>query len=136
MPLSTSHSPFPDLPESIAGLTQLAENLWWSWRPRARMLFKMINRQAWKESGHNPDKMLREIDPAILKQAAANPDYLRHYHVVMSLLRITWPVGDARCWMASPLPRADPSLIFRPNSVCTDRCRFMPVGSVFWPAIS
>ncbi len=85
MPLSTSHSPFPDLPESIAGLTQLAENLWWSWRPRARMLFKMINRQAWKESGHNPDKMLREIDPAILKQAAANPDYLRHYHVVMSL---------------------------------------------------
>ena len=34
---------FPDLPERIAGLEELAENLWWSWHPTARMLFKMLN---------------------------------------------------------------------------------------------
>lgn len=51
------------------------------------MLFKMLNRQAWKESGHNPDKMLRELSPEIIEAAAQNPDYLRHYHVVMSLFR-------------------------------------------------
>ena len=85
--MSNDRTPFPNLPEAIAGLADLAENLWWSWRPRARMLFKLLNRQAWKESGHNPDKMLRELSPAILTAAAANPDYLRHYHVAMSLFR-------------------------------------------------
>jgi starch phosphorylase len=83
--MNTSSQVFPHLPEPISGLGVLAENLWWSWRPRARMLFKMLNRQAWKESGHNPDKMLRELSPDLLSEAARNPDYLRHYHVVMSL---------------------------------------------------
>ncbi len=85
MPMDTRRSLFPNLPEKISGLADLAENLWWSWRPRARMLFKMLNRQAWKESGHNPDRMLRELSPDILAAAAENPDYLRHYHVVISL---------------------------------------------------
>jgi len=83
----TDRTAFPSLPEPIAGLAEIAENLWWSWRPRARMLFKMLNRQSWKESGHNPDKMLRELSPDILAAAAQNPDYLRHYHVVMSLFQ-------------------------------------------------
>ena len=63
----------PNLPDRLVGLAALAENLWWSWRPRARMLFKMLDRQAWKESGHNPDKMLREMPAEILHAAAANP---------------------------------------------------------------
>jgi starch phosphorylase len=84
--MSFNHrSSFPHLPGEIAGLADLAQNLWWSWRPRARMLFKMLNRQAWKESGHNPDKMLRELSSEIFTAAAGNPEYLRHYHVVMSL---------------------------------------------------
>ena len=85
MSASNRQANFPNLPDKIAGLAELAENLWWSWRPRARMLFKMLNRQAWKESGHNPDKMLRELSSEILSAAADNPDYLRHYNVVMSL---------------------------------------------------
>jgi starch phosphorylase len=76
---------FPHLPDRLAGLAELAENLWWSWRPRARMLFKMLDRQAWKESGHNPDRMLREIPPEILSAAAENQEYLRHYDIVMAL---------------------------------------------------
>ncbi|UCF89965.1 MAG: alpha-glucan family phosphorylase [Desulfobacterales bacterium] len=75
---------FPSLPQRLSGLGELAENLWWSWNPSARMLFKMLNRQAWKESGHNPDKMLRELPPAILQTAAENQDYLRYYDVALS----------------------------------------------------
>jgi starch phosphorylase len=41
---------FPNLPERIAGLGELAENLWWSWHPAARMLFKILDRRRWKES--------------------------------------------------------------------------------------
>ncbi|MFZ7125447.1 MAG: alpha-glucan family phosphorylase [Desulfobacterales bacterium] len=74
---------FGHLPGRIAGLGALAENLWWGWNPAARMLFKMLNRQAWKDSGHNPDKMLKEIPPADLGAAAADPAYLRQYDLVM-----------------------------------------------------
>ncbi|UCE52892.1 MAG: alpha-glucan family phosphorylase [Desulfobacterales bacterium] len=75
---------FPTLPQRISGLGELAENLWWSWNPAARMLFKTLDRQAWKESVHNPDKMLKELPKEILEAAAGNPDYLRQYDVVMS----------------------------------------------------
>jgi len=78
---------FPNLPDRILGLGELAENLWWSWRPRARMLFKMLDRQAWKDSGYNPDKMLRELPADILNAAAGNPDYLRYYDVVRSIFQ-------------------------------------------------
>lgn len=74
----------PTLPQRISGLGELAENLWWSWNPAARMLFKTLDRQAWKESVHNPDKMLKELPKEILEAAAGNPDYLRQYDVVMS----------------------------------------------------
>ena len=76
--MTSSPSNFPNLPEKISGLADFAENLCWSWRPRARMLFEMLNRQAWKESGHNPDRMLRELSPEIMSATAENPDYLRH----------------------------------------------------------
>ncbi len=58
----------PHLPRHLEGLETLAENLWWSWNPGARMLFKTLDRQAWKESGHNPDKMLRDFPPELLKK--------------------------------------------------------------------
>ena len=75
---------FPNLPERLNGLGELADNLWWSWHPAARMLFKTLDRQAWKESRHNPDKMLREMPVEILEAAAASDDYLRIYDVVLS----------------------------------------------------
>jgi starch phosphorylase len=77
---------FPRLPDRIAGLGELAENLWWSWHPAARMLFKSLDRQAWKESIHNPDKMLKELPKEILERAATDDDYLRNYDVVISQL--------------------------------------------------
>lgn len=78
---------FPDLPEALAGLEEIAENLWWSWHPAARMLFKTLDRQSWKESGHNPDKMLRSVSRAALEAAARDDNYMRHYRVVLSRFR-------------------------------------------------
>lgn len=78
---------FPNLPERLTGLGEIAENLWWSWHPAARMLFKRLDRRAWKENLHNPDKMLRELPKEILESTASNPDYLRDYDVVFSQFR-------------------------------------------------
>ena len=79
----TAQPLFPHLPERLAGLETLAENLWWSWNPDARMLFKTLDRQAWKESGHNPDKMLRGFPRKLLENAVGDDDYLHRYDAVM-----------------------------------------------------
>ena len=34
-----------ELPERLSGLEELAENLWWSWHPAARNLYKRIDRR-------------------------------------------------------------------------------------------
>jgi starch phosphorylase len=78
---------FPHIPERISGLGELAYNLWWSWNPSARVLFKTLDRQAWKESVHNPVKMLKEMPSKILERASVNTHYLIHYDEVMSEFR-------------------------------------------------
>ncbi len=87
---------FPDLPQRISGLGDLAYNLWWSWHPAARMLFKMLDRPAWKESIHNPVRMLKEIPREILESAANNPDYLQHYDAVIE--RFHNELASTSCW--------------------------------------
>jgi starch phosphorylase len=77
----------PDLPRRLIGLEELAANLWWSWHPAARVLFKMLDRQVWKESGHNPVRVLRELPPEVLESAARDPEFLRHYDSVLAEFR-------------------------------------------------
>lgn len=80
-------SQFAHIPERIGGLVDLAYNLWWSWHPEARILFKQINRQAWKDSMHNPVLMLRDIPLEYLEHAAENPEYLHRYDIIMYRFR-------------------------------------------------
>ena len=75
---------FPNLPDRLLGLGEMAENLWWCWHPAARMVFKSLNRQAWKENRHNPDKTLKELPPEMLQAAAKDADFLRHYDLMLS----------------------------------------------------
>ena len=75
---------FPHLPERIAGLRKLTYNLWWSWHPEGRELFKLLHRQGWHLSGHNPVKMLNQMDAHMLKVASNDTHFLRHYDSVMA----------------------------------------------------
>ena len=75
---------FPGLPDRISGLGDLAYNLWWSWHPEGRGLFKMLSRTGWYLSAHNPVKMLRQLDQGILDAAAKDPHFIRHYDAVMA----------------------------------------------------
>lgn len=91
-------SRFPHIPDRIAGLEELAYNLWWSWHPAARMLFKMLNRQAWKEGGHNPVKMLKELSREGLELSANDPHYFHHYDVVLA--RFQKEMRTKICWFS------------------------------------
>jgi starch phosphorylase len=77
-------SKLSEVPERISSLSELAYNSWWSWHPEARMLFKMLDRAAWKLSVHNPVKMLFSIDGTTLKNAARDQEFLDRYDSVMA----------------------------------------------------
>ena len=74
---------FPQIPQRIERLEELAYNLKWSWDYRARLLFKRLDPDLWKNTQHNPVKLLHTIDPARLVAAGRDPDFLREYEVTM-----------------------------------------------------
>src|SRR5512143_3937727 len=96
--MDTLKDKFSHLPDRIAGLGQLAYNVWWSWHPAARMLFKMLDRPAWQESRHNPVRMLRELPEETFKAAAGDPEYLNHYDVVLA--RFHKEMKTKVCWFS------------------------------------
>jgi starch phosphorylase len=75
--------PFPNLPERIRGLGRLAYNLWWSWNPSARELFRALDLQTWRESDHNPVRMIAMLHPEVLDGVVQDRDFLAHYDAVM-----------------------------------------------------
>ncbi len=74
---------FPIIPERIQRLEELAYNLEWSWDYRARLLFKRLDPQLWKNTQHNPVRLLNEISPERLIDSANNPEFLREYEVTL-----------------------------------------------------
>jgi starch phosphorylase len=96
---------FPNLPARIADLGDLAYNLWWTWHPEGRELFIMLGgRAAWSRSGHNPVKMMHELDDSHLQLASLDPRFLRHYDAVMA--RFLGDMDPAGGWFHSEI--ADP----------------------------
>ena len=76
-----------NIPERIAGLAELAYNLWWSWHPDARDLFKRLDRQLWKNTGHNPVSLLKEIPYHQLVACAEDANYTGSYDSAMDEYR-------------------------------------------------
>ena len=87
------------LPERIDRLEELAKNLWWSWHPEARHLFRVLDYPLWRLSGHNPVKQLREMEIEKLEAAAADPSYLELYDSVISAFDGAMSERDS--WFAS-----------------------------------
>jgi glycogen phosphorylase len=48
----------------------LANNLWWSWHPEVINLFRSLDPQKWRESGHNPMALLKSFTPEELESRA------------------------------------------------------------------
>jgi len=90
------------LPERIGRLEELANNLWWSWHPQARNLFRTLDYPLWRLSGHNPVKQLHEINTDKLAAAAADPTFLNLYDSVMSVFDADMSNKDS--WFSTKYP--------------------------------
>jgi starch phosphorylase len=85
--MPSADSRFAHIPERLSGLVDLSSNLWWSWHPEARILFKQVNQLAWKASIHNPVRMLRDTPREYFLEAEKNEEYLRRYDIIMNRFR-------------------------------------------------
>jgi starch phosphorylase len=96
---------FPNLPERLSGLGELAFNLWWTWHPEARMLFKRLDRPAWKESGYNPVKLLEVLPPSFFEAALNDPEYLKRYDDILA--RFRREIEAQVCWFTENITEAE-----------------------------
>ena len=89
----------PNLPAAIKRLDELAHNLYWTWSPEARELFRELDKELFESSGNNPVTLLRDIPQGRLEQVTQDPSYLTNY---ASWTRSDWAICD---W-ANPPPRS------------------------------
>lgn len=58
-------------PKSIHDkLTEMANDLWWSWQPEVSAIFRAIDPRRWSQLAHNPVILLQEYPPDRLEQVA------------------------------------------------------------------
>jgi starch phosphorylase len=74
----------PRLPDKIARLRDLANNLWFSWHRPTRQLFALLDRELWWRVGRNPKVFLRCVDQSMLNMAAENETFLGTYRKVLA----------------------------------------------------
>lgn len=85
------------LPRRINRLAELSANLWWSWHLPAREMFDQIDRRWWRHSGHNPVRLLEEIDPSRLEFLAEDSEFLETYDAVIASFDAEMK-GNGRNW--------------------------------------
>ncbi len=73
---SADSVPHP-LPPRLLGLTQLANNVAWSWNRDARKLFSLIDDTLWGQLRHNLVVLLQQVAPERLAALAASPSSAR-----------------------------------------------------------
>jgi starch phosphorylase len=77
-------------------LPELATDLWWTWNPRAREVFRKLDYTLWRQTAHNPVLMLRAVSAEQLQHAAKDERFLAVYDSAVEALdrarsaRDTW----------------------------------------------
>ena len=74
----------PSLPERLARLDELANNLWYSWDRPTRSLFSGLGTDVWHQTGHSPKAFLKRVDQRVLEEAARDHAFVGNYLRVLS----------------------------------------------------
>ena len=74
----------PQLPKRIGRITEIANNLWWSWNTEFLRLFKMIDIDLWERCNKNPVKFLKSVEQEKLENAARDIAFIKEYDKIVS----------------------------------------------------
>ncbi|MCL2383830.1 MAG: alpha-glucan family phosphorylase [Oscillospiraceae bacterium] len=69
----------PQLPKKIERLSDIANNLWWSWNTEFIRLFKKMDIDLWERCGKNPVKFLKLVEQEKIEAAAEDAEFLKEY---------------------------------------------------------
>jgi starch phosphorylase len=77
MPNFLTYNVIPTLPAALEPLREMSFNLWWTWEPSARRLFRHLDPELWNRTNHNPVRMLQLSRQARLEEVAQDKTFLR-----------------------------------------------------------
>src|SRR2546428_6645940 len=67
----------PTLAATLEPLREVSFNLWWTWEPAARRLFRHLDPELWNRTNHNPVRMLQLSRQARLEELAQDKAFVR-----------------------------------------------------------
>jgi starch phosphorylase len=87
MPTFQTYNVTPTLPPQLEPLREVSFNLWWTWEPSARRLFRHLDPALWDRTNHNPIRMLQLSRQARLEELAQDKTFLRELKQVHESFR-------------------------------------------------
>src|SRR5689334_18585408 len=82
MPNFHSYNIVPTLPTALEPLREVSSNVWWTWEPSARRLFRHLDPELWNRTNHNPVRMLQLSRQARIEDLATDKAFLRELKLV------------------------------------------------------
>ncbi len=73
----------PQLPQRINKLSEIANNLWWSWNTEYLRLFEVMDPDLWEVSEKNPVKFLKMISQERIERIINDQEFLKKYDRVV-----------------------------------------------------
>ena len=91
------------LPADLEGLHTVARNLWWAWDTNARELWRQLDIELWRSTGHNPVAMLETMSLDKLNAVVADKKLMA---------RVNDVVTRFQAYMAEPVNTKRPSVAY------------------------
>ena len=74
----------PQLPDNLKKLSEIANNLWWSWNTEFLRLFETMDNDLWESVGKNPVKFLKHISQEKIEHFSNDGEFLKKYNIVVN----------------------------------------------------
>ena len=92
-----------NLPAELEGIHTVARNLWWSWNSDAHKLWRELDLDLWRSTGHNPLAMLETMSLDRLNEIVADKKLMKKVDAV---------VAHFNEYMAQPVNTKRPSVAY------------------------
>ena len=94
-----------EIPLQFLRLRDMAYNLWWTWSPRAHMLFHSIDPERWRHY-RNPIELLVDLEPERWQRLQDDPSFIRAYRELIERFDL-YVAPDEPTWFEQTYPRHD-----------------------------
>ena len=99
----------PQLPKEISKLSEIANNLWWSWNTEYLRLFKKIDKDLWESIGKNPVKFLKLVSQEKLEKVSKDQKFLEEYNIIANNYENY--INSKNTWFSKNYPKNENNLI-------------------------